>query len=146
MRLLSDAGMVSHFDWQDDRTILAWARTREAGDHFYRIDDETARHTVFAGDVLRQDGHCSFSPDRRWLLTDTYPDKNGLQTLILYRIADARRFDIGRFFQPPELRGKPWRCDLHPRWNRDGTEVCIDSTHEGSRQMYVIDVRSVVRA
>jgi hypothetical protein len=43
----------------------------------------------------------------------------------------------------------PWdstgRCDLHPRWNRDGTQVCFDSAHEGERQVYAIDVRDAVR-
>ena len=36
------------------------------------------------------------------------------------------------------------RCDLHPRWNRDGRQVCIDSIHEGNRHMYVLDVPRIV--
>jgi len=58
----------------------------------------------------------------------------------------ARRHccDIGRFAEMPELKG-PLRCDLHARWNRDGTAICFDSTHENSRQMYLVDVSSVVR-
>jgi len=52
--------------------------------------------------------------------------------------------DIGRFHgpTPPDVE---IRTDLHPRWSRDGREVCIDSIHEdGSRQMYVLDVSGVV--
>jgi hypothetical protein len=37
LRLVWDEGMVSHFDWRDDKTILAWARKRKQGDHFYRV-------------------------------------------------------------------------------------------------------------
>jgi len=37
------------------------------------------------------------------------------------------------------------RCDLHPRWSRQGTQVCFDSVHEGPRQMYVCDVSAVVQ-
>ena len=53
--------------------------------------------------------------------------------------------DIGRFFAPRELDGEI-RCDLHPRWSRDGTQVCLDSVHEGTRQMYVVEVRDIVGA
>ena len=144
IRLLSDVGMVSHFDWRDDRTILAWTKTPPKGPHFYLIDDQTGQHTVVGDGALTQDGHCSYSPDRRWILTDTYADKDHQQTLILYQPADNRRIDIGRFYQPPVLHGKPYRCDLHPRWNRDGTQVCIDSTHEDTRQLYIADVSDIV--
>jgi hypothetical protein len=95
--------------------------------------------------VLKQDGHCSYSPDGQWLLVDTYPDRQGLQHLMLYRLRDDRCTEIGAFMLPKSFRGKPWRCDLHPRWNRDGTQVCIDSAHEATRQVYVIDVSSVTR-
>jgi hypothetical protein len=114
-------------------------------DTFYLIDDPSGEGQVLGADVLVRDGHCSYSPDRKWILNDTYPDKDGLQTLMLYRVADGRRIDIGRFFQPAPLRGKPYRCDLHPRWNRDGTQVCIDSSHDLPRQVYVIDVSGIVK-
>ncbi len=150
IRLLSDTGMVSHFDWRDDHTILAWTRTNEQGDHFYLLDDQAGTAEVIGGGVLDQDGHCSYSPDRKWILNDTYPDTDRMQTLMLYRVSDRRRFDVGRFYLPPDLSG-PFRCDLHPRWNRDGTQVCIDSAHESgrdhrSRQMYVVDVSQITRA
>ncbi len=100
------------------------------------------RGTVGEG-VLTTDGHCSYSPERQWILTDTYPDEERMRTLILYRPEDDRRVDIGRFFAPKELDGEI-RCDLHPRWSRDGHAVCFDSVHEGARQMYVVDVSGIV--
>jgi len=145
VRLLSDSGMVSHFDWRDDHTLLAWTQTKDRGPHFYLIDDRSGEHTVIAGGVLVKDGHCSYSPDRKWILVDTYPDRERKQALMLYRPADGRLVEIGRFYLPPRLTG-PFRCDLHPRWNRDGTQLCIDSAHEPTRQVYVIDVKAIVRA
>ncbi len=139
LRLVVDTGMVSHFDWKDDTTILAWSQTKKGGKHFYLFEDKTGKAKVFMPKTLPRDGHCSYSPDRRWILNDTYPDKKRLQTLMLIRVKDRQRFDVGKYYLPPKLKG-PFRCDLHPRWNRDGTKVCFDSAHEPTRQVYVIDV------
>jgi hypothetical protein len=61
----------------------------------------------------------------------------------VFRPEDGTLVTIGRFYSPPGL-AEDIRCDLHPRWNRDGTQVCVDSAHEGERQMYVIDVSDLV--
>ena len=139
--LASDTGSVSHFDWRDDEHLLAWAAD-EQGDHrFYLFHHERGRlHAVGEG-TMKVDGHCSYSPDRRWILNDTYPDAAHYRTLYLYRPEEDRRVDLGRFYSS-ELRG-PIRCDLHPRWSRDGRQVCIDSAHEGFRAMYVLDVSEI---
>ena len=141
---VSDHEMTSHFDWRDGEHILAWARRHDVGDRYFLFRDQADTPEVVADGVLTVDGHCSYSPDRRWVLTDTYPDKEtNNRTLILYRPEDNRRIDIGQFYSPPEVWGEI-RCDLHPRWNRDGTQVCLDSVHEGARQMYIIDVSGIV--
>ena len=146
-RLIVDTGMVSHFDWRDDGTILAWARMNPEKCRFCLIDALTGRMQVVGEGVLVRDGHCSYSPDRKWILNDTYPmGKDRLMTLMLYRVADGKRFDVGKFHLPPKLKG-PFRIDLHPRWNRDGTQVCVDSGHEPpTRQLYVVDVRHITKA
>ena len=151
VRILADDGMTSHFDWRDPGHIFAWARHRERGDHYYLFDDRTGESELVGADVLPADGHCSFRPalggelasDERWILTDQYPDETRHRALILYRPSTNRRIDIGKFYAPPELDG-PTRCDLHPRWSRDGRSVCIDSVHEGTRGMYVADVSGIV--
>jgi hypothetical protein len=143
IRLHSDTGMVSHFDWRDDDTILAWCTVKPGMNRFCLFNVNTNQTEVVAEGVLTQDGHCSCSLDRAWVLCDTYPDPANLQHLMLYRVADGKRFEIGAFHMPPTARGKPYRCDLHPRWNRDGTQVCIDSAHEPARQVYTIDVRTI---
>ena len=140
---VADHDMVSHFDWCNPQQILAWARQRNIGDRYFLFTDRTDEVEVVGEGVLTLDGHCSYSPDGRWLLTDTYPHSARMRTLILYRLRDGYRVDIGRFFAPRELVGEI-RCDLHPRWSHDGKQVCLDSAHEGSRQIYVLDVAGIV--
>ena len=148
---LNEQDMTSHFDWRGSDTVLAWAHRDGTGDHYYLFKDQTHEIELLGADVFPTDGHCSYSPDLQWILTDTYPDEEHKRTLILYRVADNLRVDIGRFYSPPELQDRdpqraPYeiRCDLHPRWSRDGRQVCFDSMHEGERQVYVMDVGEVV--
>lgn len=140
---LNDHDMTSHFDWRNPRQVLAWATRRGIGDRYFLFTDRSEQIEVVGEGLFSTDGHCSYSPDGRWILTDTYPDRERKRTLILFNPQENRRVDIGRFFSPPALDGEI-RCDLHPRWSRDGRQVCIDSVHEGTRQVYVIDVSDVV--
>lgn len=92
------------------------------------------------------DGHCTWHPSNpRWMLTDSYEDAESKRHLWIYDTKKQRLIEIGRFFSPPDTCSTGWRCDLHPRFDRSGTRVIIDSMHENDeRQIYVIDVASVV--
>ncbi len=139
LRCLADDGMASHFIWRDGDHLLAFARREPAGNRYWLLDDRTGSATVVGDGQLTEDGHCTYSPDGRYILTDTYPDESRHQTLVLFDVAAERRIDLGRFYSPPELSGEV-RCDLHPRFDRAGSAVCFDSAHEGSRQMYMLEL------
>ncbi len=141
--IVADDYFVSHLDYYSPEKVVAWARKADVGDRYFLYTRHSDEIEIIGDDLFSTDGHCTFSPDRQWMLTDTYPGNDQYRTLILYHMASNTRFDIGRFYAPPELTG-PIRCDLHPRWSRDGRQVCIDSAHEGERQVYVIDVSSVI--
>ncbi|MCY1516786.1 hypothetical protein D9M68_514390 [compost metagenome] len=141
---------ISHPLWRDDDTIIVWGP--HAGSihyHLYQDREEGKGGEVrVVGDgVLTENGHMTFSPvNPRWLLSDTYPDaQTNERTLFLYDMQRGTRHDLGRFYTSPALK-KENRCDLHPRWSRDGRRVCIDSIHESERQLYVIDVSPLVAA
>ena len=144
-RVIWDARLVSHYDWRSADEILVWGGAPAAANAFWRVSDAGAEPQPFAADVLTEDGHCSYSPDRAWIANDTYPDRDNLRRLMIVRTADGLRVDLAVFHAPPELDG-PLRVDLHPRWNRDGTALCIDSVHEGTRQMYTVDLGPALAA
>ena len=145
LKCILDTGDVSHYDWQDEEHILVWAKAPDVpGTHFLLCNVESGETEIFAGSKLREDGHCSFSPDREWILNDTYPDSHNMRTLMLVRRSDAEIIELDRFYSPKEKWWGEIRCDLHPRWNREGTKVCIDSVHTGSRQMHLIDLENII--
>lgn len=133
---------LSHPTWRDEHHVMIWGpHAAQANYHLY--DDRTGQVEIVGHGLLTENGHMTYSPDKRWILSDTYPDAENQRLLILFDTWTGRRKDIGRFHTDPTL-GKVNRCDLHPRWSRCGGMVCIDSVHEGERQIYVVDVRPVV--
>jgi Tol biopolymer transport system component len=79
------------------------------------------------------------------MVSDTYPDnKTHKRVLFLYDLLANKRIDIGEFYADPSL-SKENRCDLHPRWSRDGSSVSIDSIHEIDRRIYSIDVSKLTK-
>ena len=145
LHCLLDDGMVSHYDWKDDECVLVWGRSIDLGDHFLWVSRSNGVEGAFAAGELPTDGHCSFSPDRRWVLNDTYPDHYRKRALMVIRLESGKRIDLARFYDPPDIQGE-LRCDLHPRWRPDGRQVCVDSLHNGQRQVYLVDLPSVVLA
>jgi hypothetical protein len=120
----------SHYQWRDPSHVIIW-------NNGYRLfaDDGSGK-----GELLWQapNGHPSFLPDRRWMVTDTYPEgPERLQFLYLADLLELRFIPLGAFHLPPEYKGE-WRCDLHPRVSPDGRRICFDSPHASGRQMYLV--------
>ncbi|MBW8371822.1 MAG: hypothetical protein K0M66_12755 [Thiobacillus sp.] len=144
LRCLLDTGQISHYDWLGDDAILVWAADPATGKpHFLHLGLDGGIG-IFGEDTLTEDGHCTFSPNRQWVLNDTYPDRFDKRTLMLVKWPEGERIDIARLHSPKSKWWGEIRCDLHPRWSRDGNKICIDSVHEGSRQMYAVDVGDLV--
>lgn len=134
---LVDEEMVSHSCWKNNEELLVWARKNNK-DRYYLFKDRSAEFKIIGEGELTSDGHPSYSPNKRYILTDTYPDRTRYRTLIIYDTKENKRYDIARLFAPFKYHGDV-RCDLHPRWSRDGKDVCFDSVHEGKRQLYIIE-------
>lgn len=135
---------ISHPMWVDEHRIIVWGPHDGAvGYHLY---DERSRSVCRIGaGVLDENGHMTFSPDGRWLLSDTYPDtRTNIRDLFLWDARSKHRIAVAGLQTDPDL-GKHNRCDLHPRWSPDGRQICIDSVHEGPRGLYRFDATPFLR-
>lgn len=144
--VLDPYGRTSHFIWRGPKHVLAWALHPDhyETEKFYLFEDETENAEAVGPDVMTRNGHCTYLPGNEWILNDTYPDGDRLQTVYLYEVATGRTVTLARLHSPPEYTGE-WRCDTHPRFSPDGRKVTVDSPHGGGgRQLYLIDISAIV--
>ncbi len=133
---LNDDNMTSHCCWKNDQEILAYARKNDLGNGYYLMRDKTNQYQRMWPE-LNVDGHPSYSPEGSMVVTDTYPDRARVGTVFI--IKDSEVTKVARVFAPFKY-DNDFRCDLHPRWNRSGNIVCIDSVFEGKRGLYVLNI------
>lgn len=144
-RCFPDKWGGSHFDWLNDNELMITAGYK--GTNYEGTQDAHILFTIGTQDykrlgngLLDYDGHGTFSPDGKWMVTDTYPSK-GLreQKIYLMDMATQSVLPLGRFVHPEDYsRGKGyWRCDIHCRWSPKGDMIGFNSTQNGSRQVYI---------
>ena len=142
MHLVLENKFVSHYCWKNDRQILAFCTPKDKPGLF--LLDELTNHCTqmkspypngpFGGDI-----HCLYSPDKRYILGDGYPDAEGYRPLFLY---DTQTEEIRQLLKSRSTADANWdiRCDLHARFNRQGNKISFDSTHDGMRRICEIEL------
>ncbi len=145
IRVVDHSGHTSHLIWRDDRTILAWSRLPEQGEGFFLFPDGAGTPREVGHHAMPYNGHCTYLPNRDWILNDTYPQGAArCQRLYLYHVPSDTCHELGAFSAPPAYTGAV-RCDLHPRCSRDGSRIVIDSAHANQgRQMYLLHVGALL--
>ena len=132
---------VSHVCWLDNRHIIAYAGVNKLGNHYFLLKDKGGIQSIVGLNCFTSDGHPNVSPDKRWLLTDTYPDRFRLQHLILYDMQNALPHILLKARIPFKFKNEG-RCDFHPRWDRLGQNISFDSAHLGQRAHCTISIDS----
>ena len=136
-RCFPDGWSGSHFDWLNDNELMITANhnAKQWAHVLFTIGEKNYKR--LGNGLLDYDGHGTFSPNSKWMITDTYPSKNREEKIYLMDMKSEAILPLGRFFQPAEYTGG-WRCDIHCRWSPKGDMVGFNSTHSGSRQVYIM--------
>lgn len=139
MYVLSDDDMVSHCYWKNDEEIIAFENKHDGGPGYYLMKDKTKKWTHL-WPQLSNDGHPSYCPtDADLVVFDTYPNRARVQEVKVAKDTDSVPKTVAKVFAPFRYDNDT-RCDLHPRWSRDGKKICFDSTFDGRKGLYVISL------
>ncbi len=147
-RCFPDGWGSSHFNWkpnlspEDAATMIVTCKwlNRIYTHVEFTVGKENYPRQV-GGAEMDFDGHCIYTPDGEFVSGDGYFDrKHFTRKWKIVRLKDMQVRKIGEFFVPEIYRDIYCRCDLHPRWRPDGRQIGFNSVHEGSRQVYVMDV------
>ena len=119
---------------------------------FFEINYSDCKSIYFTKNILNEfednfgDGHPSISPDNKWIIYDSYPNKSRHSYLYLIennKNITSKKIFVGKFLSPLKFNGY-YRCDLHPRWSPDGKFISVDSVYTGKRKTYLIDVSKII--
>ena len=139
MYLLSDDDMVSHCFWKDENYILGFENKKISGIGYYLMKDKSDEYEHLWTDIS-SDGHPSYSPDKKMVVTDSYPNRARMASL---KIMDGKRNEDVKILVRvlvPFKYDNDTRCDLHPRWSRNGKYIAFDSVFEKHRGLYIVEV------
>lgn len=138
-RCFPDGWGGSHFDWLNSNQLMITGLfdAKQNSHILFTIGKEDFKR--LGNGLLDYDGHGAFSPNEKWMITDTYPHGNAFreQKIYLMDMKTEAVLPLGKFVEPEEFRSH-WRCDIHCRWSPKGDIIGFNSTHTGSRQVYIM--------
>ncbi len=149
--------MVSHYWWEDDEHMVAFCRPEGERNGVWRVNMLTGKYEELGPEetegTLRtvtehRDIHTSISPDGRFLLGDSYPRPDGYRQLFIHELATGKTKILLETYSPyPDMPSlgivggtRDARCDLHARWNHDGSRISLDTVCRGHREILELDM------
>jgi len=142
LQLLEKDRLVSHYDWKGNNTLMVTNRDEQLK-WYYSLYNVTDLSRTDLNITLGVDGHPMANPNNENVfVTDSSPDKRLDQHLFLMDTRTESCEEVKAFFSPSRFKG-PVRCDLHPRWDRTGKNLCIDTAYNGKREMVLLNLSSL---
>lgn len=125
----------SHTAWSPTGKLLVTGHRKDSA-AMYHLYDIASGQRFDCLPAIRQDGHPSFLTAEE-IISDTYPDFFGRQTLYRQKLDPASPRDkLATFYVPAEYQGE-LRCDFHPRLSSSHQEIAIDIIHNSFRAVAV---------
>ena len=145
IRNLTNYEVNSHYDWKNDEEIIIYSGLPDWGIYF--MNDKTGKREKLDDDLINYDDiHCLYSPDRTCFIGDGYPNTGSSRYMMLYDFESKKSRAIVKVYSKP-VSNTDIRCDLHNRFNLDGTLVSFDSFHGARREimMFEFDRKELIK-
>ncbi|MDQ1284097.1 MAG: hypothetical protein QG620_445 [Patescibacteria group bacterium] len=138
LRLLSNSGSVSHYNWIFDDKIILYSLVSDKGRYMYAVFDSLSGNVEYFGkNVPKNDGHPTLLKNKKIFITDTYPNLCSQRNLLSYNLDKDEMKILARFDDSRDFTGE-FRCDLHPRVSPDEKMICIDRLIDSKRVISII--------
>lgn len=139
LKVLMNERIQSHYCWLDDTNIFGYGEY-EGKRSFNAINVKTGvvtKHEKLTAKHPR-DGHPTVYED--WIVIDDYPNLSRMQPMIAYNYKTKEIKWLGEFYH--DLKHKEYnRCDLHPRFSKDGSRIYLDTIYSGKRELVMLNVK-----
>lgn len=138
IKVLIDEHYVSHCCWIDNTTILGYLMSNgKKGFYFINVDTLMVKKCDAMSNINTGDGHPSFNGEM--VVFDTYPNKSRLQRLYLYDLKKDILYPLIEVYQSTKYKDET-RCDLHPRFSKDGKKIYFDTVRNNHRELCWINI------
>ena len=139
LTIINHGPMISHFAWKNDHELVVYASTPNSNHSFIMVNVENGAWENFHAGKLDHlgDGHPTIFKEK--MILDTYPNRFGIQKLFQFNFENQELKMLDYFFHSPRYYGRE-RCDLHPRFSKDGSKIYLDSVTCGGRRLHSLDI------
>ena len=139
LRMISDSGMISHYCWMDNNSILAYMKHNDMNG-YYIISLSSPSITITKIEIegldAYGDGHPTYIGEGKFI-TDSYPNKSRMKSLLLVDIDNSKFAVLAEFLEPLKFHDQT-RCDLHPKWDEVHKIIYVESVHESKRKLFAL--------
>ncbi|OAQ39778.1 hypothetical protein A5893_09380 [Pedobacter psychrophilus] len=149
---------ISSEQWSKGGHHVNWAADGEHLTMNLNVNDKSGLEIIsvkYDGTDLKTiyspgSGHPSSNPKKsNYIITDAYagemPTKAGFAPIRLINLANQTETTIAGA-DLPEIKNFEFRVDAHPAWDKTGRYVVFNGTYNGTRSVYMADLKKLLKA